>query len=113
MNREGVGGMSLDKEGAIRVIKAVDAGFQRQLVLTEGLIRFQSTRGAELGVQDFVFQELRDGGDAMERFNIDKDAVARHPDDGRFSEDMLKPLSPWHSSSAAGGRTVAHPSGAR
>ena len=43
------------------------------------LVRFPSLRGAEHAIQDFVFRALRDFGLTMERFAMDRDAIARHP----------------------------------
>ena len=59
---------------------------QYQIAFTQELIRFGSTRGAEHAVQDFVFRALRDRGYAMERFEMDQAALARHPGAGAFSE---------------------------
>lgn len=78
--------MALDAELTRRIKSAVEAGFAGQLELTKALMRFRSLRGEEHACQDFVFREMRGRGLAMERFDMDEAAIARHPGGGAFSE---------------------------
>ena len=82
--------MALDKGLADRIIGSVAQGFDEQLAFTQEMVRFGSTRGAEHAVQDFVFRALRDRGYAMERFEMDENAIGRHPGGGKFSETHSK-----------------------
>lgn len=79
--------MSLDPSIRDRVISSVDQGFGEQVAFTQDLIRFPSTRGAEHAVQDFVFRALRDRGYAMDRFEMDEEAIARHPGGAPFTDE--------------------------
>lgn len=65
--------------------KAVSDGFDAQIALTQDLVRRPSQRGEEHAVQDFIFAELRGRGYQMERFSMDRQALARHPGAGRWS----------------------------
>ncbi len=78
--------MSLDPATRDRIMLSVDQGFDAQVAFTRDFIRFPSVRGAEHAVQDFVFRALRDRGYAMERFEMDQEALERHPGGGAFSE---------------------------
>ena len=71
--------MPLDSTLAARIEASVEAGFADQVAHTQALVRFGSTRGAEHAIQDFVFRSFRARGLAMERFAMDRDAIARHP----------------------------------
>ncbi|MEH2512727.1 acetylornithine deacetylase [Nitrobacteraceae bacterium AZCC 1564] len=79
--------MSLDPALRDRIIASVDEGFDQQIGLSQDLIRFPSTRAQEHAVQDFVFQTLRKRGYAMDRFEMDQEALERHPGSGAFSEE--------------------------
>lgn len=79
--------MSLDPALRDRIIASVDDGFNQQISLSQDLIRFPSTRAQEHAVQDFVFQTLRKRGYAMDRFEMDQEALERHPGSGAFSEE--------------------------
>ncbi len=79
--------MSLDPSIRDRIISSVDQGFGEQVAFTQDLIRFPSTRGAEHAVQDFVFRALRDRGYAMDRFEMDQDALERHPGGAPFTDE--------------------------
>jgi acetylornithine deacetylase len=79
--------MSLDPALRDRIIASVDQGFDQQIALSRDLIRFPSTRAQEHAVQDFVFQTLRKRGYAMDRFEMDQEALERHPGSGAFSEE--------------------------
>jgi acetylornithine deacetylase len=69
-----------------RTIQSVKAGFAEQLDFTRDLIRFQSTRGAEHAIQDFVFRKYREFGLAPDRFGMDRCAIQRHPGGSKFSD---------------------------
>jgi len=76
----------LDAVLAEKIKASVTAGFAEQIAYTQELVRFPSTRGNEHAIQDFVFQTFRARGFAMERFDMDREALARHPGAGRFSD---------------------------
>jgi acetylornithine deacetylase len=79
--------MRLDPTLRDRITASVAKGFDQQIAFTQEFIRHGSTRGAEHAVQDFVFRALRSRGYAMERFDMDQAALARHPGSGTFSEE--------------------------
>jgi acetylornithine deacetylase len=79
--------MSLDPSIRDRIISSVDQGFDEQVAFTQDFIRFPSTRGAEHAVQDFVFRALRNRGYAMDRFEMDQDAIERHPGGAPFTDE--------------------------
>lgn len=68
-----------------RIIAAVEAGFDDQVALTKELIRFPSLRGEEHAIQDHVFRILRGRGLVMDRFEMDQDAISRHPGGAPFA----------------------------
>ena len=76
-----------DTELRNKIIASVDAGFADQLAFTQEMIRFPSIRGAEHTVQDFVFRQLADRGYAMDRFDMDRAAIERHPGGSPWSEE--------------------------
>ena len=78
--------MSLDPALRDRIVASVSDGFAEQIEFTKALVRFPSLRGAEHTIQDFVFRALRDFGLTIERFAMDRDAIARHPGGSKFSE---------------------------
>lgn len=78
--------MPLDPALADRIAQAVDEGFDAQLDYLKTLVRFPSQRGDEHAAQDFVFQELKKRGFAMERFAMDEAAIQRHPGGSPFSD---------------------------
>jgi acetylornithine deacetylase len=71
--------MTLDQRLTKDILAAVDAGFERQTAFTEELIRFPSLRGQEHTAQDFVFNELKSRGLAMDRWAIDVAEIENHP----------------------------------
>ncbi|WP_298952403.1 ArgE/DapE family deacylase [uncultured Methylobacterium sp.] len=79
--------MPLDPALAERITAAVADGFAEQVAHTQALVRFPSTRGNEQAIQDFVFRSFRDRGYAMDRFAMDRAAIAAHPGGGPVSED--------------------------
>ena len=78
--------MPLDPALCDRILASVEAGFAEQIAFTRELIRFPSVRGAEHACQDFVFRALRERGYAMDRFAMDRAAIAAHPGGGPWSD---------------------------
>lgn len=79
--------MALDPKTRDRIISAVEEGFADQIAFTRDLVRFPSVRGAEHAIQDFVFQALKRRGYAMDRFAMDREAIARHPGGSPWSAE--------------------------
>ncbi|WP_424631487.1 ArgE/DapE family deacylase [Bradyrhizobium sp. SYSU BS000235] len=79
--------MALDQAIRDKIIASVERGFDEQIAYTQDLISLRSVRGDEYVIQDRVFNELRSRGYAMERFDMDQDAIERHPGGSPFSED--------------------------
>jgi len=78
--------MPLDPALRDRILASVEAGFAEQLAFTQEMIRFGSTRGQEHTVQDFVFRALKARGFTMDRFAMDREAIAAHPGGAPFSD---------------------------
>jgi acetylornithine deacetylase len=76
-------------EPALRdqIVSSVECGFDDQIDYTKQLVRLKSRRGDEHTIQDFVFRALRSRGYAMERFEMDREAIARHPGGSPFSDE--------------------------
>ena len=70
-----------------KILASVEAGFAEQIAFTQDLIRFPSLRGAEHTCQDFVFRALRERGYAMDRFPMDRKAIAAHPGGSPWSQE--------------------------
>jgi acetylornithine deacetylase len=70
-----------------RILESVAEGFTEQVEFTKQLVRFRSVRGAEHAIQDFLFKAYSHHRLAMERFNMDRQAIERHPGGSKFSED--------------------------
>jgi acetylornithine deacetylase len=68
-----------------RIIEAVKQGFTDQIEFTKALVRFPSTRGAEHAIQDFVFRSYKEHGLALDRFDMDRAAIERHPGGSKIS----------------------------
>ena len=79
--------MALDPALADRIAASVAEGFAAQVAFTQDLIRFPSIRGEEHAIQDHLFREFRARGLAMERFAMDREALARHPGSGAWSDE--------------------------
>jgi len=79
--------MPIDPATSARILDAVEAGFDAQIAWTRELVRLPSLRGAEHAIQDRVFQAFRARGLAMDRFDMDREALARHPGAGKWSPD--------------------------
>ena len=78
--------MPLDPALASRILAAVEQGFDAQVETTRTMMAFPSTRGNEHTCQDWVFSQLRDRGYAMDRFEMDADAISRHPGAGAIDD---------------------------
>ncbi|HEY0570803.1 MAG TPA: ArgE/DapE family deacylase [Enterovirga sp.] len=78
--------MELNPQLREQIIAAVAAGFHDQIAFTQEFVRFQSLRGCEHAVQDFVFRALKTRGYAMDRFAMDREAISRHPGGSPWSE---------------------------
>jgi acetylornithine deacetylase len=68
-----------------RIVRAVENAFAEQTAFTQDLVRFASNRGHEQALQDYLFRALRARGYAMDRFDMDRAAIERHPGGSRFS----------------------------
>src|SRR5438045_264224 len=77
--------MPLDPALRQQIAACVEQGFAEQIAFTQEMVRFQSTRGNEHALQDFVFRALRDRGYAMDRFEMDQEAIERHPGGAAFT----------------------------
>jgi acetylornithine deacetylase len=77
--------LPLDATLREKIAASVEAGFAEQIAFTKRLVRFPSLRGEEHAIQDFVFQELRARGYAMDRFAMNRSAIERHPGGSKFS----------------------------
>jgi acetylornithine deacetylase len=78
--------MTLEPSLRDRILASVADGFAEQVEFTKKLVAFPSVRGAEHAIQDFVFRAYRAHGLAVERFSMDRDAIARHPGGSKFSD---------------------------
>ena len=78
--------MTVSPELRSRILKSVEDGFAEHVAFTQDLVRFPSTRGNEQMVQDYMFRAMRQRGLTMERFAMDREAIARHPGGSRISE---------------------------
>jgi acetylornithine deacetylase len=78
--------MPLEPDVIKRILASVDEGFDAQIAFTKEMMRCPSTRGAEHTVQDLVFRAMRDRGYALDRFEMDKDALRSHVGAGAWSQ---------------------------
>lgn len=79
--------VQLDADLRSKILASVDQGFDEQLAFTKDLVRFESVRGHEHAIQDFVFRAMRERGYKLDRFEMNQDAIARHPGGAPFSEE--------------------------
>jgi len=70
-----------------QIVESVKAGFAEQIEFTKALVRFESLRGAEQAIQDFVFRSYREYGLALDRFGIDRRRIEAHPGASKYSRD--------------------------
>lgn len=74
--------------GLTEAIKAsVAEGFAAQVAHTQALVRFPSLRGQEQAIQDFVHRSFRERGLSMDRFEMDREALSRHPGGGSWTDE--------------------------
>ena len=78
--------MPLDPALRDKIIAAVDKGFDAQVKFTQNMVRHESTRGNEHTMQDFMFRAMKERGYSMERFNMDTEALKRHPGAGAWDD---------------------------
>ncbi len=69
----------IDAALARKIQGAVRDGMADQIAFTEELVRKPSVRGQEHTAQDFLFQELKARGYAMDRWAIDPAEIENHP----------------------------------
>ena len=69
----------LDSELSTAIMTSVDTGFDAQVALTAELVKFPSVRGAEHTAQDFIAAQLRERGLAVDRWQIDVEAIRHMP----------------------------------
>ncbi|TVQ57881.1 MAG: ArgE/DapE family deacylase [Rhodobacteraceae bacterium] len=81
------GAAGLDPHVVTAILDAVDAGFDRQIELTRALVMTPSLRGEEGPAQDFLAECFRARGYGVDRFPMDRAALARHPGGGRITEE--------------------------
>ncbi|HEY9040397.1 MAG TPA: ArgE/DapE family deacylase [Roseovarius sp.] len=78
--------MALDADLRKNIIQAVSDGFEDQIAFTQDLVRMPSLRGHEHPVQDLLHRTLQSRGYAMDRFQMDREAIAAHPGGSKISE---------------------------
>ncbi|MBY6003580.1 ArgE/DapE family deacylase [Salipiger bermudensis] len=71
--------MTLSPELTQKILAAVEDGFEEQIAFTETLGRYPSLRGQEATAQDFLHDELKARGYAMDRWTIEVDDIKHHP----------------------------------
>lgn len=69
----------LDPVVSEKITQAVADGMEKQIAFTQELIRFPSVRGQEHTAQDFLFQQMKNRGLALDRWAIDENDIASHP----------------------------------
>ncbi|GGF78638.1 acetylornithine deacetylase [Paracoccus acridae] len=67
--------MALDATIRQRILDAVDAGFDDQLDFTAQMVRFDSTRGNEAAMQEFMAAALRERGYEVDHWKIEVDDI--------------------------------------
>src|SRR4051795_5312796 len=70
-----------------QIVESVKQGFQEQIEYTKALVRFESVRGAEHAIQDFVFRAYREYGLAVDRFGMDRSRIENHAGASKYSAD--------------------------
>ncbi|WP_324752813.1 ArgE/DapE family deacylase [Roseovarius sp. Pro17] len=78
--------MALDADLRKRIVQAVTDGFDDQVAFTQELVRMPSLRGHEHPVQDLLHRMLQSRGYAMDRFAMDREAIAAHPGGSKISD---------------------------
>jgi acetylornithine deacetylase len=62
-----------------KILKAVDAGFDRQVSFIADLTRFPSLRGAEARAQDYMAAAMRERGLSVDRWKVSVDEIRHLP----------------------------------
>jgi acetylornithine deacetylase len=70
---------TLDSSLENEIITAVHDNMHQQIAFTQDLVRFPSVRGQEHTAQDFLYQEMKNRGLTMDRWNIDIRDIESHP----------------------------------
>ena len=70
-----------------QIVASVNHGFAEQVEYTKALVRFESIRGAEHAIQDFVFRSYREYGLAVDRFRMDRSRIEDHLGASKYSAD--------------------------
>lgn len=78
--------MPLDPALRDRILESVAEGFDDQIAFTQQLVAMPSLRGHEHPIQDFVFNQLKSRGYAMDRFAMDREAITAHPGGSHWSD---------------------------
>ena len=78
--------MALDADLRKRIVQAVTDGFDDQVAFTQELVRMPSLRGHEHPIQDLLHRTLQSRGYAMDRFAMDREAIAAHPGGSKISD---------------------------
>jgi acetylornithine deacetylase len=73
---------TLTDEQRRRILRAVDAAFDRQVAFTQELIRHPSLRTEEKSAQDLVYGAMSARGFEMDRWDLDPAELAEHPGAG-------------------------------
>lgn len=68
--------MAVDATTRQRILDAVDAGFDAQLEFTARMVRFDSTRGNEAAMQEFMAAALRERGYDVDHWKIEVDDIS-------------------------------------
>lgn len=71
--------MTLDAKITARLLAEVDAGFDAQLDFTAQMVRFDSTRGNEAAMQEFMAKSLGDLGYEVDHWKIEVDDIKDMP----------------------------------
>ena len=79
--------MPISPDLCARILDSVEAGFPEQVNFTQELMRFPSVRGAEHACQEHVYRALRNRKYAVDRFAMDRDAIAAHEGGGAWSSE--------------------------
>ncbi len=69
----------IDQDLKVRILEAVEAGWEDQIAFTQDLIRYPSVRGQEHTAQAFVHDALAARGYAMDRWVVREEEIQDHP----------------------------------
>jgi acetylornithine deacetylase len=71
--------MELDQQLQAQIIQSVKDNLANQLAFTQDLVKFPSVRGQEHTAQDYLFQQMKQRGLTMDRWQIDVNDIKSHP----------------------------------